>query len=289
MYVCDTIDPVMGSRVPIHATTEDYTTISDDWFYVTPESLEAFRADKHGALFARQTAKDLMVHVGQQVTLPTEKGDLKVTVSGISPKGFKSSGILVHHEYATAVWNVKDQANFFWVELSTDVDGRAAQHQAEELFQNTPTPAKAGSTTASLQAAAATLSIVPRLVSVAGLVILFATLLVTANTVAISVRERIPEFASLRAIGFRRGRILALILFEVELVCLAAGVIGCLIPVLILQGVVSLGAGPYGNVEVGFGILLWGALISAVLGLIAGWVPAWNASRISVVDALRAA
>jgi ABC-type antimicrobial peptide transport system permease subunit len=108
------------------------------------------------------------------------------------------------------------------------------------------------------------------------------------NTVFMSVFERTREIGSLRALGWRKWRVLGLILRESLLLSLVSGVIG------IIGGVLL---GQVGSLAQGFGRLFQGhfgpslfirALVMAlVLGAIAGLYPAWWASRLSPVEALR--
>ena len=108
------------------------------------------------------------------------------------------------------------------------------------------------------------------------------------NTVFMSVFERTREIGSLRALGWRKRRVLGLILRESLLLSLVSGVVG------IIGGVLL---GQVGSLAQGFGSLFQGhfgpplfirALVMAlVLGAIAGLYPAWWASRLSPVEALR--
>jgi putative ABC transport system permease protein len=108
------------------------------------------------------------------------------------------------------------------------------------------------------------------------------------NTVFMSVFERTREIGSLRALGWRKWRVLGLILRESLLLSLVSGVVG------IIGGVLL---GRVGSLAPGFGSLFQGhfspplfirALVMAlVLGAVAGLYPAWWASRLSPVEALR--
>ena len=126
------------------------------------------------------------------------------------------------------------------------------------------------------------------------LVIAFISVIVsavnTANTMITSVLERIKEIGVIKAIGAKNSEIFLIFLFESSFLGFIAGSIG----VLVGWGISTIG----GNVleSIGFGFLapafppalFIGSILFAVLtGAISGVVPAWNASRINVVDALR--
>jgi len=109
------------------------------------------------------------------------------------------------------------------------------------------------------------------------------------NTVFMSVFERTREIGALRALGWRRRRVLGLILRESLLLSLVSGVVGIIGGVL-LGRLGSLSGGFWGSLSQGsFGLPLFiRALIMAlVLGAVAGLYPAWWASRLSPVEALR--
>ena len=114
--------------------------------------------------------------------------------------------------------------------------------------------------------------------------VMFTILLLTANTMAQSVRERIPELAVLKTLGFADSTVLMLVLGEALLLVGVAGLAG--------MGLASL-AGPGLTASIGFPPLpfnasVWGrALLTMVLMAFAvGLLPALRAQRLSIVDAL---
>jgi len=119
-----------------------------------------------------------------------------------------------------------------------------------------------------------------------GAVVFFTLLLVTGNTMAMSVRERTEELAVLKAVGFNDGFVVFLVLAETLIVAAVGGALG-----LVLAKLLSLGGDPTGGMLPGFYIpnlgLAIGFLIALLVGLVAGFVPAWSAGQLKVVDALR--
>jgi putative ABC transport system permease protein len=116
--------------------------------------------------------------------------------------------------------------------------------------------------------------------------VFFTILLVTANAMAQSVRERIPELAILKTLGFTDTRALALVLAEALMMCLLGGLLGLVFVTLILPGV----ARAVGNFLPGLAIdaSTWGigAALAIALGVITGLLPALRAQRLRIVDAL---
>ncbi|TMQ17884.1 MAG: ABC transporter permease [Deltaproteobacteria bacterium] len=124
------------------------------------------------------------------------------------------------------------------------------------------------------------------------LIILLIMTLILANAIAMSVRERTHEYGVMRAIGFPPRHILGFILAESVLVALVGGLIGVGVVVLAINN----GIGPVLEENMSgffpyFRAPLWvlglALGLSGVLGLIAGAIPAWRMSRLSVTDALR--
>jgi putative ABC transport system permease protein len=110
----------------------------------------------------------------------------------------------------------------------------------------------------------------------------FTLLFLTGNTMMQSVRERIPELAVLKTVGYSDNKVLALVLVEALFLCVVAGVTGL--------GLARLAFGFMGSL---FGALspsawIWemGAGIAVLLAMVSGLPPAWRSTRINIVDAM---
>jgi len=112
--------------------------------------------------------------------------------------------------------------------------------------------------------------------------VFFTLLLVVGNTIAQSVRERIPELAILKTLGFSNGAVLGFVLAEAAVLCVLGGLAGLGIATLI--GIAVGG----GNFPIAVDQRVWAAGISAIvlLALAVGLLPALRASRLTIVDAL---
>ncbi|MEO8748054.1 MAG: FtsX-like permease family protein [Rhodanobacter sp.] len=122
-------------------------------------------------------------------------------------------------------------------------------------------------------------------VSIMGAVF-FTLLLLTGNTMMQAVRERTSELAVLKTIGFSNQSVQAMVLAESILLLLLGGVIGL---ALVSAIVPAIGAASGGMVPVhGLGANTWilGVALMLAIGVIVGWIPAWRAMRLNIVDAL---
>jgi putative ABC transport system permease protein len=125
---------------------------------------------------------------------------------------------------------------------------------------------------------------VPFLIGLLGIAVVFAILLVAANTMVMAMRERVSEFGVLKTLGFQDGTIFTMVLAEAAIITLGGGIVGAVVAKYMLAGVT-------------LGLLRWvtrywstaitGMAIALVIGAVSGLIPAWQASRLRIVDALR--
>ena len=105
------------------------------------------------------------------------------------------------------------------------------------------------------------------------------------NITFVSVRERTREIGTRKALGARRRTILLQFLIEAVAICLVGGLAGLVFSYLLFQGVAA--AFPSFPVEFSMGLVITGLIISVVTGVVSGFAPAWSASRLDPVIALR--
>ncbi len=113
--------------------------------------------------------------------------------------------------------------------------------------------------------------------------VMFTLLFLTGNTMMQSVRERIPELAVLKTLGFTDGAVTTLVLAESAFLCLFAALLGLGIAALIFP-VARYIVG--GQVLLPGTVFLTGSIAALLLALLSGLPPAWRANRLTVVDAL---
>lgn len=112
--------------------------------------------------------------------------------------------------------------------------------------------------------------------------VFFTLLLVVGNTIAQSVRERIPELAILKTLGFSNGSVLGFVLAEAAFFCVIGGLLG--LGIATVTGI-AIGGGNF-PIAVDQQVWLIGLLAIAGLSLAVGLLPALRASRVTIVDAL---
>ena len=113
----------------------------------------------------------------------------------------------------------------------------------------------------------------------------FTLLLLTGNTMAQAVRERIPELATLKTLGFKDSTVLTLVMVESMLLIVLGGLIGMGLASAIMPGISRMtngivpGGAPAQTWLVGVGLML-------LIGIVVGLLPALRAQRLKIVDAL---
>ena len=116
--------------------------------------------------------------------------------------------------------------------------------------------------------------------------VFFTLLLLTGNTMAQAVRERIPELAVLKTIGFSDGSVLGLVLAESVVLVLIGGALGLALAA-VLGPIISVGSGGMITMPpVGLNSWLLGLALMIAIGLLVGALPAMRAMRLNIVDAL---
>jgi putative ABC transport system permease protein len=116
------------------------------------------------------------------------------------------------------------------------------------------------------------------------LMALIAAIVVVTNTVLVSVSERTREIGVRRALGARRGRIMAEVLAESTLMAMVGGLAGAMAAAGLLMGLGALLDFP---LPVALSTIAWSVTAAAASGLAAGWYPAWRATRLDIINAIR--
>jgi len=120
-----------------------------------------------------------------------------------------------------------------------------------------------------------------------GTVVFFTLLLVTGNTMAISVRERTSELAVFKAIGFSDRAVLFFVLAEALVIALAGGLLGLLAAMVMIPALGKALTGLLPSMVLSRSMLVFGVLMAVLVGLASGLLPGLSAMHMRVVNALR--
>jgi putative ABC transport system permease protein len=264
---------------------------------VPEDQKQAWIADRSGILAGRAIATVFGWQVGDTVPLKSaiwrrEDGSdtWDVTVRGIfdMPQGGDTRQIVMHQDYfEEAKQQGKGLVGWYVIRVDEVDHAQAIARRIDALFANSPAETKTSSERAMAQSFVNQIGNIGKILSAIVAAVFFTMLLVTANTMAQSVRERTNEIGVLKTLGFSNPGVLGLVLGESLLVTVLGGVVGMALawsfgvqfePVLdqYLPG--------FRVPPSAFALAL---AFMLALGAVAGVVPAWQAMRLRIVDALR--
>lgn len=268
-------------------------------FKLTPAQRKAWDADRQGAIVGEALAKKFGWKVGDtipmQATIFPTKGsnDWSFKLDGIfridDVKRKGQEQVMFFH------WNYFDEANDYvkgrvgWYIVQVEnagVSNRVAK-SIDALSANSDHETKTQTEEAFNQSFAKQIGDIGLIVTAIMGAVFFTLLLLTGNTMAQAVRERIPELAVLKTIGFQDRTVLALVLFESILLVAIGAVLGLFFAPLAMQ-VVSRGSGGFIALPDRLPPESWttGLILMVLFGVLAGLLPALRAMRLNIVDAL---
>jgi putative ABC transport system permease protein len=214
----------------------------------------------------------------------------ELTIRGIYHRDPPQNALYFNAKYLeeSVDW-FKGQAGFYSTQVAQPGDVARVSSAIDDMFRNSPEPTKTESEKAFQLSFVATLGNVKAFIlGICGAVV-FAILLVSANTMAMSVRSRTREVALLKTLGFTRQRVLSLFVFEAVALAVSGGVLGILGAVGLIQWLThsSIAVGVPINMKVTLPSVGLSLLVAATVGLLSGYFPAYGASRINIVEGLR--
>ncbi len=180
----------------------------------------------------------------------------------------------------------RDTVGWIITRIERPDDATAIAGEIDARFANSPTETKTSTEAGWAAGFASQFGNIGLIVQLVMACVFFTLLLITGNTMAQAVRERTPELAVMKTLGFGEGRLMAMVLAESMTVALLGGVIGLLLGTLFVQGAASALAQFFPGLTMSAATLGWGLGFAVALGLVTGAWPAWRAARLNVVTAL---
>jgi ABC-type antimicrobial peptide transport system permease subunit len=232
-------------------------------------------------MVGKTAAKNYKIAVGDTITLY----DNRYKIVGLYETGiaYEDGGSVMALREAQRLLNRPRSASFMFVDVINPDDANAVRAAIERRFPDAQASlssqfAEDSDAKAQMDAFAAVIGILAMLVG--GVVV--------ANTMMMSIYERTREIGTLRALGWPKRSILSQVVQESLWLCLVAGALGCVLGVVMLWGISKI---PMADAMI---TATWDArtFVDAIavalgVGLIAGFYPAWRASRLQPVEALR--
>lgn len=254
---------------------------------------KAFLNERTACIVGRTLAVKQNFHVGQKIVI---QGDiypfnLELFVRGIFDAPENDEVLYFNRDYLEESLPVgrRGTAGMIYVLADSPESVPRIESGIDDMFRNSTIQTKSDSESAfSLSFVSMLGNVKAILLAIVGAVT-FTILLVSANTIAMSVRERTREVGILKTLGYTPGAILGIILGEALIVALAGGVLGVFLASL-MTGVVRHAPTLIGELQqltLVPAVAALCLLIAALIGLLSALAPALSASRLSILDALR--
>lgn len=266
--------------------------------YRIPEDQKlAFQRDRTGCVISRTLADKLHFKLGDRITLV---GDylpvtLELKVDGIFDEPENGAILYFSREYLREALGPnspqQDMVGAYLIQADSAADVPRVAEAVDREFENTPFQTKTESEKAFQLSFLAFMGNLKLFIMAIFGAVTFTILLVSGNTISMSVRERVREVGILKTLGFTPGAVFGIVLGESAVISIIGGAIGCLLAQgmctaighspgsIFMPALRTLGITPVvGMISVGVALLI---------GLVSSFVPAWGASRTTILDALR--
>lgn len=259
---------------------------------VPADQREAFLQDRSGALIGSRLIDLFGWKVGQNVTLRGTifPGDWTFTIRGVytpTDPVINDDAMMFHWEYLDERTGRGGLAGWYIMQIDRPENGPQIAKAIDDLFRNSSAPTKTGTEQAFNASFATMWGNVGLLMNTIGMAVVFAILLVAANAMMMSARERTRELAVLKTIGFSDRRLFGLVMLEAGIITISGAVIGLGAAKILYRATNFNAAGFLPGFDVTVPTLALGGAIALLLMLASGIVPALRAARLPVVAALR--
>lgn len=259
-----------------------------------PEDQKKAFLERTACIVSRDLAEKFHLSLGDRITL---KGDIypfnvDLTLRGIFDPSVEHSNVLyMNREYLEQSMPERRRGSAGMIVTLVDSTGDVprVEKAVDDEFRNSTAQTKTETENAFGLSFVSMLGNVKMfLLSICGAVT-FTILLVSANTIAMSVRERVREVGILKTLGYTRGAILGIILGEAVTISIIGGVLGVALAMLLAHVVRAMPAfiQQLKTLTIVPPVAALCIAIAAAIGLVSAFIPAYNASRISIVEALR--
>jgi putative ABC transport system permease protein len=262
-------------------------------FEVPDDQKAAFLKDRTGCIIGEPLAVRLNLKIGDRMVIQGDifpvLMDMKVRAIYHSPRD--SENLFFHDEYMreSLAKGFKDVVSMFVVRAeNTEVMPRVSR-TIDEMFRNSQYETQTDTERAFEMSFLGYLGNVKMFLLSIGGALTFTVMLVSANTMAMSVRERVKEVGILKSLGFTRGTILGILIAESVLIAIAGGLIGLLFSNLILKAL-KMAPSIFVNlktVALTPPLAVTCLVLAALIGFVSCVIPAYSASRRSIVEAMR--
>lgn len=266
---------------------------------IAPEQLQKFAQTRTAAVAEAELAEQYGWKIGDMIPI---QADIWPKAGGDRSWAFELVGTFYSEEGRNPVllfqydyFNEAIDADLLgadmvgWWTIRVNEPERAAEIATEidALFENSQNPTRTSTEDEFSRQFAEQLGDIGFIATIIMSAVFFTMILLTGNTMSQALRERIPELAVLKTIGFTDGAVSALVLGEAVVLCTAGGLVGIVMAYGVLSVVGPMLSSFIGSFDFTTATLLLAVGLSILLGIVIGALPALSARRLTIVDALR--
>jgi putative ABC transport system permease protein len=257
---------------------------------IPPDQLEAFVRERTAAVAGRQLFNRFGWQIGDRITLLGSPWGVEpqLTLRGIF-EGGPDDQLYFHWDYLNESIGGLDMVGLYWVRVERPEESARIAEEIDKLFRNTDAETKTESLSAFLLNFIAMLGNVRGVILAVGAAVTFAVLLIVANTMGMSIRERMAEAAVMRSLGFRSGHILGLFVGESVLLTALGALVGVGGAKLIYDALAlsQIGQFVFADMRLRVGTLVFMGALTMAIAVVASGLPAYRAARANIAEALR--
>jgi len=268
-----------------------------DEYVIDPAELDTFAGTRTGAVAEAELAAEYGWKIGDIIPIqadiwPKDDGtrlwEFELTGTFRSTEG-RRPVLVFHYQYFTEAVAAfgKDRVGWWTVRLSDPDSAESIAIAIDRLFENSVNPTRTATEDEFNRQFASQLGDIGFIATIIMSAVFFTILLLTANTMTQSLRERIPELAVLKTLGFTDVTVSVLVLAESVLLCVTGGLIGIVLAYVMVGLIGPVLEGFIGSFSLSASAISLALGMALILGLIIGGFPALSAKRLTIVDALR--
>lgn len=257
---------------------------------IPPEQKEAFQRDRTGAVAGARLVKRFGWKVGDRITLLGSPMGFtpELVLRGIFTGG-PDDQFWFHWEYLNESMGRFNLVGLYWIRLEDPKNASEVGQSIDQMFRNTGNETKTESLSAFLLNFIAMLGNVQLVILLIGSAVMFAILLIVANTMAMAIRERYAEAAVMRSLGFRSSHIIGLYLAESMLLTMLGALVGIGGAKLLFDALAlsQIGQLVFADLRLRLETLIFCVVLALAVSLLAAGWPAYRAARGNIAEALR--
>jgi putative ABC transport system permease protein len=262
---------------------------------VPDDQWAVFLKDRQGAIVGARTAERFHWKIGDRIPLRSTiwgAGNWEFNIDGIyhgkRPQDDETQFWLQWDYFQEHVPDrIKGQVGWYVLRLDHPDDAVRVAKAIDSEFANSPYETKTETESAFAAGWVKQFGNIKFLITTIGIVVFFTLLLVTGNTMAISVRERTSELAVFKAIGYSDRMVLFFVLAESLAIALVGGSLGLALALLAVPVLAKGLSGMLPALLLAPSVLLYGLIVALLVGFASGFLPGLGAMRLRIVNALR--